>query len=94
MVDTPRATSVSGVPYDGVTFPYVSGPTLRIDPRLQLHREWTDKHRPHHLRGRPPRPWNVNEELGMTIQRTSGSPVGILRQFCRPACSGLIENEV
>jgi hypothetical protein len=42
MVDTPRATSVSGVPYDGVTFPYVSGPTLRIDPRLQLHREWTD----------------------------------------------------
>jgi hypothetical protein len=38
--------------------------------------------------------WNVNEELGMTIQRTSGSPVGILRQFCRPACAGLIENEV
>jgi hypothetical protein len=42
MVDTPRATSVPGVPYDGVTFPYVSGPTLRIDPRLQLHRGWTD----------------------------------------------------
>jgi hypothetical protein len=30
----------------------------------------------------------------MTIQRTSGSPVGIFRQFCRPACAGLIVNEV
>ena len=42
MVDTPRATSVPGVPHDGVTFPYVSGPTLRIDPRLQLRREWRE----------------------------------------------------
>jgi hypothetical protein len=30
----------------------------------------------------------------MTIQRTSGWPVGIFRQFRQPACAGLIENEV
>lgn len=42
MVDTPRATSVPGVPYDGVTFPYVSGPTVRIDPRRPVDREWRE----------------------------------------------------
>jgi hypothetical protein len=42
-----------------------------------LHREWTDKIDPityevirHNL-------WNINEELGMTIQRISGSPVAM-----------------
>ena len=30
----------------------------------------------------------------MTIQRTSGSPVGIFRQVCRPCLRRLIENEV
>jgi hypothetical protein len=93
MVDTPRATSVPGVPYDGVTFPYVSGPTLRIDPRSSSIASGRMTSPPA-ARGRPPRPWNVNEELGMTIQRTSGWPVGIFRQFCCPACAGLIENEV
>src|SRR5439155_678452 len=52
-------------------------PTLDIDPSLTLHREWTDKIDPityevirHNL-------WNINEELGMTIQRISGSPVAM-----------------
>jgi len=77
MADTPHPSSVPGGPYDGVTFPYIPGPTLDIDPSLQLHRDWTDKIDPityevirHNL-------WNINEELGMTIQRISGSPVAM-----------------
>jgi N-methylhydantoinase B len=77
MADTPHPSSVPGGPYDGVTFPYIPGPSLQIDPRLKLHREWTDKIDPityevvrHHL-------WTINEELGMTIQRISGSPVAM-----------------
>jgi N-methylhydantoinase B len=77
MADTPHPASVAGGPYDGVTFPYIPGPTLAIDPRLSLHTGWTDKIDPityevvrHHL-------WNINEELGMTIQRISGSPVAM-----------------
>jgi N-methylhydantoinase B len=60
-----------------VTFPYIPGAALAIDPRLRLHTDWTDKVDPityevvrHHL-------WNINEELGMTIQRISGSPVAM-----------------
>jgi N-methylhydantoinase B len=77
MADTPHPSSIPGGPYDGVTFPYIPGPTLNIDPGLQLHRDWTDKIDPityevirHNL-------WNINEELGMTIQRISGSPVAM-----------------
>jgi N-methylhydantoinase B len=77
MADTPHPSSIPGGPYDGVTFPYIPGPTLNIDPALQLHRDWTDKIDPvtyevirHNL-------WNINEELGMTIQRISGSPVAM-----------------
>ena len=77
MPDTPHPSSVAGGPYDGVTFPYIPKATLAIDPRLSLHTEWTDKIDPityevvrHNL-------WTVNEELGMTIQRISGSPVAM-----------------
>lgn len=77
MADVPHPSSVPGGPYDGVTFPYIPGATLRIDPRLALHTDWTDKIDPityevvrHNL-------WNINEELGMTIQRISGSPVAM-----------------
>ena len=77
MADTPHPSSVPGGPYDGVTFPYIPGAVLNIDPRLQLHRDCTDKIDPityevirHNL-------WNINEELGMTIQRISGSPVAM-----------------
>ena len=77
MADTPHPSSVAGGPYDGVTFPYIPGAALAIDPRLLLHTDWTDKIDPityevvrHHL-------WNINEELGMTIQRISGSPVAM-----------------
>src|SRR5207237_2935933 len=75
MADTPHPSSIAGGPYDGTTFSYIPGPTLTIDPSLTLHREWTDKIDPityevirHNL-------WNINEELGMTIQRISGSPL-------------------
>src|SRR5215475_10474308 len=77
MADRPHPTSIAGGPYDGTTFSYIPGPTLNIDPSLALHREWTDKIDPityevirHNL-------WNINEELGMTIQRISGSPVAM-----------------
>src|SRR5499426_652678 len=77
MADIPHPSSVAGGPYDGVTFPYIPGATLTIDPRLRLHSDFTDKIDPityevvrHHL-------WNINEELGMTIQRISGSPVAM-----------------
>ena len=77
MADRPHPTSIAGGPYDGTTFSYIPGPTLDIDPTLTLHREWTDKIDPityevirHNL-------WNINEELGMTIQRISGSPVAM-----------------
>jgi N-methylhydantoinase B len=77
MADHPHPSSIAGGPYDGTTFSYIPGPTLNIDPSLTLHREWTDKIDPityevirHNL-------WNINEELGMTIQRISGSPVAM-----------------
>jgi N-methylhydantoinase B len=77
MADRPHPSSIAGGPYDGTTFSYIPGPTLNIDPSLTLHREWTDKIDPityevirHNL-------WNINEELGMTIQRISGSPVAM-----------------
>jgi N-methylhydantoinase B len=77
MPDTPHPSSVAGGPYDGVTFPYIPKATLDIDPKLALHTDWTDKIDPityevvrHNL-------WTVNEELGMTIQRISGSPVAM-----------------
>src|SRR5262245_61603827 len=77
MADTPHPSSVAGGPYDGVTFPYIPKATLQIDPKLSLHTDWTDKIDPityevvrHNL-------WTVNEELGMTIQRISGSPLAV-----------------
>ncbi|PYN92023.1 MAG: hydantoinase, partial [Candidatus Rokuibacteriota bacterium] len=77
MADRPHPSSIAGGPYDGTTFSYIPGDTLTIDPSLKLHREWTDKIDPityevirHNL-------WNINEELGMTIQRISGSPVAM-----------------
>ena len=77
MADTPHPSSIAGGPYDGVTFPYIPKATLAIDPRLALHTDWTDKIDPityevvrHNL-------WTINEELGMTIQRISGSPVAM-----------------
>src|SRR2546426_10376180 len=77
MADRPHPSSIAGGPYDGTTFSYIPGDTLNIDPSLTLHKEWTDKIDPityevirHNL-------WNINEELGMTIQRISGSPVAM-----------------
>src|SRR5438094_229862 len=77
MADRPHPSSIAGGPYDGTTFSYIPGDTLNIDPSLILHRDFTDKIDPityevirHNL-------WNINEELGMTIQRISGSPVAM-----------------
>jgi N-methylhydantoinase B len=77
MADRPHPSSNATGPFDGTAFSYIPGPTLDIDQSLALHREWTDKIDPityevirHNL-------WNINEELGMTIQRISGSPVAM-----------------
>src|SRR5256885_641727 len=77
MATRPQPTSIAGGPYGGTPFSYIPGDTLNIDPSLILHRDFTDKIAPityevirHNL-------WNINEELGMTIQRISGSPVAM-----------------
>ena len=77
MADRPHPSSTISGPHDGTTFSYIPGDTLAIHPSLTLHKEWTDKIDPityevirHNL-------WNINEELGMTIQRISGSPVAM-----------------
>ena len=75
MADRPHSTSIAGGPYDGTTFSYIPGPTLTIDPRLTLHREWTDKSDPIIYEVIRHNPWNINEELGMTIKSdTEGAP--------------------
>ena len=93
MADHPHPSSIAGGPYDGTTFSYIPGPTLNIDPSLTLHREWTDKIDPityevisHNL-------WNVNEKLGMTIQRIFGSPVP-RRSSPRTAMSDVFDVQV
>src|SRR5205809_1729260 len=77
MADRPHPSSIAGGLNDGTPFAYIPGDTLNIDPSLILHRDFTDKIDPityevirHNL-------WNINEELGMTIQRISGSPVAM-----------------
>src|SRR6266566_1913446 len=77
MADRPHPSSTISGPHDGTTFSYIPGDTLAIHPSLILHRDFTDKIDPityevirHNL-------WNINEELGMTIQRISGSPVAM-----------------
>src|SRR5258705_3423524 len=77
MADGTERSSIVGGPCEGTTFSYIPGPTLNMARSLTLHREWTDKIDPityevirHNL-------WNINEELGMTIQRISGSPVAM-----------------
>ncbi len=78
MADTPHPSSVAGRPLRRRHLPvHPRDRRSSIDPRLALHTDWTDKVDPityevvrHHL-------WNINEELGMTIQRISGSPVAM-----------------
>src|SRR5438034_1280985 len=77
MADRPHPSSTISGPHDGTTCSSIPGDTLAIHPSLTLHKEWTDKIDPityevirHNL-------WNINEELGMTIQRISGSPVAM-----------------
>ncbi|WP_417211558.1 hydantoinase B/oxoprolinase family protein [Antarctobacter sp.] len=72
-----KLSMIEGVDFNGVNHPYVPPKTLKIDPKLKLHREFDTDIDPvtfevirHNL-------WNINEEHGNTIQRISGSPVAV-----------------
>jgi N-methylhydantoinase B len=80
-----KLNETHGIVFDGVNNPYVPPKTLRISPRLTLHREADDGFDPvtfevirHNL-------WNVNEEHGATIQRISGSPVAMYALDLNPS---------
>ena len=60
MADRPHPSSVPGGPYDGVTFPYIPKAALDIDPKLQLHTDWTDKIDPITYEVVRSKPWNLN----------------------------------
>jgi N-methylhydantoinase B len=80
-----KMSETTGTLFDGVNDPYVPPKTLRISPRLTLHREAVNDFDPvtfevirHNL-------WNVNEEHGATIQRISGSPVAMYALDLNPS---------
>ncbi len=81
-------TKLSEMPaelFDGITYGYVPPKTLRISPKLKLHRGKEQEVDPvtyevirHNL-------WNINEEHGATIQRISGSPVAMYALDLNPS---------
>jgi len=80
-----KLSDVTGIAFDGVRNPYVPPKTLRISPKLTLHRNARADFDPvtfevirHNL-------WNVNEEHGATIQRISGSPVAMYALDLNPS---------
>jgi N-methylhydantoinase B len=81
----PRISEITDVEFDGVNNPYVPPKTLRISPKLKLHRTWDRDIDPvtyevvrHNL-------WQINEEHGATIQRLSGSPVAMYALDLNPS---------
>ena len=56
MADIPHPSSVPGGPFDGVTFPYIPGATLSIDPEARAPHGVDGQGRSDHLRGGPPPP--------------------------------------
>ena len=73
------------IKWDGVTYPYIPGDTLKIDPSLTLFRGGSDTVDPvthevlrHAL-------WNVNLEHGNTVLRMSGSPIAAYGHDFNPA---------
>ena len=81
----PRVSEMTETVFDGVTYPYVPPKTLRISPRLKLHRGGLQDLDPvtyevirHSL-------WHINEEHGATIQRISGSPVAMYALDLNPS---------
>ena len=81
----PRISEMKDTIFDGVNMPYVPPKTLKIAPKLKLHRDAETSIDPvtyevvrHNL-------WNVNEEHGATIQRISGSPVAMYALDLNPS---------
>ena len=71
--------------WDGVTYPYMPGETLDIDPSLKLFKGAAHSVDPvthevlrHAL-------WNVNLEHGKTVLRMSGSPIAAYGHDFNPA---------
>lgn len=74
-----------GVTWDGVENPYIPGETLDIDPSLQLHTEADENIDPVTYEVLRYNLWNINEEHGLTIQKTSGSPIAIYAMDFNPS---------
>ena len=73
------------IKWDGVTYPYMPGDTLNIDPSLKLYTGVAENVDPvthevlrHAL-------WNVNLEHGKTVLRMSGSPIAAYGHDFNPA---------
>ena len=80
-----KISELSHMRFDGKQSGYVPPKTLRISPKLSLHRDAITDLDPityevirHSL-------WNVNEEHGATIQRLSGSPVAMYALDLNPS---------
>jgi N-methylhydantoinase B len=71
--------------FDGRRTGYVPPKTLRISPKLKLHRKWQKKIDPVTFEVIRHALWNVNEEHGSTIQRLSGSPVAMYALDLNPS---------
>ncbi len=70
-----RQPAPDAISWDGYDFPYMPPAQLRIDPSLQLHEEADEQLDPVTYEVLRHALWNVNEEHGQSIIRTSGSPI-------------------
>lgn len=76
-VSPPASCLLPPASFDGKTTSYIPGAELQIDPALRLQREAATDLDPITFEVLRHNLWNINEELGMTIQRISGSPVAM-----------------
>jgi N-methylhydantoinase B len=80
-----KLSELAGVKFDGVRTGYVPPKTLRISPKLKLHRKGKKTIDPVTFEVVRHALWNVNEEHGATIQRLSGSPVAMYALDLNPS---------
>lgn len=71
----PRISEMDPAVFDGLRMPYVPPETLNISPKLKLHHGDPVDLDPVTLEVVRHGLWNVNDDLGKTIQRISGSPI-------------------
>ena len=67
--------SLEGGPWDGRNYGYIPTPGLPIDPKLELHGDFTLELDPVTYQVLRNRFWAINLDHSDTIRRVSGSPV-------------------